>query len=174
MSFSRRIFLYAAALMLSLTTTPVWAEAMSEMSLKAALLYKFAQFTDWPPPSPPQYRLCVLGKDLFEGALNAWQQRKLQGNPVVVGYPSSLNEAKNCQVLFLNPANPNQLSQWVAGLKGLPILTISDQADAWNEGVMIALFTDSNRITFKIDTQVARQVGISFRATMLQVAQEVR
>lgn len=153
---------------------PSWPDVVSEQSIKAALLYKFAQFTDWPLPSPEKYALCVLGRDPYDGALSFWESRTLKDKPVEARYPASPSEAKNCQVLFLNPETPAQLPEWVAEFKDIPVLTVSDQPDAWNEGVMIALSTEANRIVFKIDMQLARKVGIKFRANMLQLAREVR
>lgn len=172
--FSQRLRYYATLFWLIVIAPLTLAEAVSEQELKAAMLFKFAQFTDWPTSPVGEFRLCVFGKDRFEGAANRLEGKTLQGAKVTVKFTTSIDDAKSCQVLFLSPDKPKQCSQWVSALKGLPIIIASDAAEAWDEGVMIVFAVEPNRITFKINASAARQAGLTFRAQMLQVAREVR
>jgi hypothetical protein len=150
------------------------AASVDENQLKAALLFKFAEFTDWPPPAGKEFAFCVIGKDVMSEGLSKLKGKTLRGNPVAVRLLNSIDEAKGCQVLFLGASGARQIAQWLENLKGQPVLTVSDHPDAWDQGVMIALTTEPNRIAFSIDATAARAAGLAFRAQMLQLAQEVR
>jgi hypothetical protein len=150
------------------------AEAISESSLKAAIVYKLAQFTDWPPPPFTEFNLCLIGKDVFEGELVHLIDKNLQQTKIIVTYLSNISDAETCQLLFMSPANSSQLSSWQAQIKTLPILTISDNPNAWDQDIMIVLSTEPNRIVFSINKSAAQKVGIAFRAQMLRIARMVK
>ena len=173
--FNARNCFHSVGLLLGLAAAlPGHGETIGEYELKAALLFKFAQFTDWPAVPLGEFGLCVLGKDPFGQALASLEGKTLKDVKVVVKQLVSVKDAKPCQVLFLNPANHSQIALWQESLKGQPILTISDDSSAWDAGVMIALTAEPNRIAFSINASAARQVGMKFRAQMLQLAREVR
>lgn len=159
---------------MALSVPPAQAEAINESSLKAAIVYKLAQFTDWPPPAFTNFNLCLIGKDVFEGELVHLIDKNLQQAKIKVTYLAQINDAEICQLLFMSPANSSQLCNWQAQIKTLPILTISDNPNAWEQDVMIVLSTEPNRIIFSINKSAAQKVGINFRAQMLRIAHMVK
>ncbi len=87
---------------LSLTLTAPFvlaanADNAQEYRLKAAFIYNFSQFIEWPANSFPQpdspFTICVVGDDPFGDALLALQKRSYQGHPIVVNYPKTAAEA---------------------------------------------------------------------------------
>jgi hypothetical protein len=149
------------------------ADSVSEEELKAALVFKFAQFTDW-PKLPAEFRVCLLGAENPGGALQGLRGKTLKEVPVVVNRLSSEEDAKNCQIVVMNAPSPARLAQWLAGLRHLPVLTVSDEPEAWDQGAMIVFSVESNRIRFDINASAAHDAGLNFRAQMLQLAREVR
>lgn len=150
------------------------AEAFSEYELKAAFLYKFAQFVIWPKAPTGPFTLCLYGPDPFGGQLAGFEGKSLHNIPVTVKYPVSLETAKNCQVLFLNPMHHTELANWLQKLDDLPILTVSDNPSAWGEAVKIVLTTEPNRISFRINLTAARRSGLEISSNLLKLAKEIK
>ncbi len=171
-SLSARILVLC--LLIACNASLALANNAGEYEIKAAFLYKFAQFTEWPGPVPDPFTICVLGDNPFADALQNLNGKKINKAVVVTQHPGSLDEAKSCQVLFLNPANIYQLKQWQAGLQGLPILTVSDEPAAWDYDILIVLSTEANRVSFNINRSAAHKVGIEFRSQFLQLARMLR
>ncbi len=157
-------------LLLSISIHQGMADNVGEYELKAAFMYKFAQFTEWSNSVVDPFFICVVGNDPFDNTLQMLDGKKINHASIVTQHPTTLENAKNCQVIFLNPSNSQQLKQWQAGLKTLPILTISENPEAWNFDVMIVLSTEPNRISFSINRSAARNVGMDFRAQLLELA----
>lgn len=151
----------------------LWADAVPEYELKAAFLYKFAQFTTW-PTAALNLTFCVYGDDPFVGALDKLQGKILRDMPLLIKHPATLEAVKQCQIVFFNPSNQHELTQWVNALHDQPILTLSDVPGAWDSGVMIVLVTEPNRLGFRINHTAAEQVGLRFGAQLLQLAKEIR
>lgn len=166
---------YILAFLLALASgsgTPVaYADSVSEYELKAALLFRFAQFIDWPAPVKDTFNICIYGKNPFGSALLSLNGKKVQQVPVAVKYPHTPNEIQDCRMLFLDQTDAKRLSVPVAGL---PILTISDDPGAWDESVMVVFIAEPNRVAFSVNRSAAQSVGIDFRAQMLQLAYSLR
>ena len=167
-------WLILGAFLLGLWSSPVGAEAFSEYELKAAFLYKFAQFVTWPNSPTGPFTLCLYGADPFSGQLAGFEGKTLNKLPVTVKYPATLEAAKTCQVLFLNPMRPAELANWMRELDDLPILTVSDDPSAWREEVRIVLATEPNRISFRINLTAARRSGLDLSSNLLRLAREIK
>lgn len=154
--------------------TTALAEAVDPHRLKAAYIYKFASFAEWPRPPQEHFKVCILGRDNFGASLDDLGEKRIHSMPGQLMQLSVAGEAKHCQVVFLNPSNRSELKKWLDECEGLPILTISDHADSFEEGVIIALTTEPNRIGFRINMGIARQRGIYLPAQVLRLADEVR
>lgn len=165
-------FLIVLGLMLADPT--LRAETADANQLKVAYLYRFAFFTDWPTPPSDTFRICVLGANPFGEVLNLLKHKPIYSATTAVTVLSNSDDAETCHVLYLNPANHEQMEIWLERLAGLPILTVSDKPDAFEDGVLIALQTEPNHIAFRINLAKARKVGLMFRAQLLELAEEVR
>jgi hypothetical protein len=149
-------------------------ETADQYLIKSAYLYKFALFAEWPTPVTDHFQICVLGPDPFGDRLRALEDKQIQSVPVAIRRVAAAGDATHCQVLFINPSNRAEMVEWLVELARWPILTVSDRPDAFEEGVIIALQTDPNRISFRINLAKARKAGLSLRAQLLQLANEVR
>lgn len=159
---------------IALAGMPAFAADITEYELKAALLYKFAQFTTWRSLPATEFTLCVLGENPFGDELDKLVEKKLFQLPVKIKHPASAEAARPCQIAYLNPDGRRELAKWVGAFGILPILTISDAPDAWREEVMIVFTVEPNGVKFKINLTAARAAGFTLNAQMLRLAQEVR
>ena len=159
---------------------PAWlgqglAESVDVYQLKAAFIYKFAQFTTWAaPPSAAGFTICLWGGDSFGDAFGMVEGKSLNNKPVAVKYLDAAQPPGRCQVAYLHPASRKELADWMQRIGDLPILTVSDYPDASKENVMIEFTTEPNRVTFKVNLSAARRSGLELSAKVLQLAQEIR
>ncbi|AMC33311.1 YfiR family protein [Janthinobacterium sp. B9-8] len=146
--------------------------AVDELELKANFIFRFAQFTTWPPPPSKEIQLCVLGAKGIYDELDKFKERKINGNPVRVIKLSSIKSAADCHVLFIGAQE--RINSLMSTVLPLPILVIGENAEAFEEKVMIVLVTEPNRISFKINRSQANNVGLVMSAQLLKLAKEVR
>ncbi len=165
---------FALGLLLLLAGPAALAAEPTENQLKAALLYKFAQFTTWPTPAAEAFNICVLGENPFGEELDSLKKKTLRDQPVDVIYLTAPDAARNCHLVYLNPPDRRQLTRWMEMLKSRPILTVSDDQDGWREGVMIVFEVEPNGVKFNVNLTAARAANFSISAQMLKLAREVR
>jgi YfiR/HmsC-like len=162
----------ATLFLLALAAAPAPA-AVPEYQLKAAFLYNFATFTDWPPTAAAQMTVCVLGRDPFGAALDTLNGKTVQGTALSTRRIATAEEARDCRVLFIGAESGVDLAATLAALKGQPILTIAEDKDAMRRGAMIGLISDGERIAFDINTAAARDGGLALSSKLLRLARQV-
>jgi YfiR/HmsC-like len=176
----RRTFLRAALLLLFLSGPfGLRAETTSrEYALKAAFLYNFAQFTEWPgdafAATNSPFVIGVLGDDPFGKALNETVQGQLMnGRKFAVERYRHVEDVKACQILFISQSESRRLGDITAALGQRPILTVSDIKDAAARGVSVQFVTEHNKIRFKINLDSLKQSKLAMSSKLLRVAQIV-
>lgn len=152
-------------------------ELEREYLIKAAFLYNFAKFTQWPEeafggPQAP-LRICVLGADPFGAALDSIVGKSVQNREVVTARLATGSDAGGCHLLFIADSEQDQLSGILEGLVVQPILTISDMTDFAKSGGMINLKVAENRVKFSINLGVARDAALNFSSRLLNLAEIV-
>lgn len=154
------------------------ANATSEYQVKAAFLYHFAQFVDWPPEtfkgagSPITY--CTIGEDPFQGALDASLNGKvIGGRGVRVQHFKKTEAVQGCQVLFLGTAEKKFISATLASLKASPVLTVGESEDFVQAGGMIGFFLEDNKVRFDINLDAAERGKLKISARLLLLAKTV-
>lgn len=148
-----------------------------EYLIKAAFLYNFAKFTQWPEeafggPQTP-LRICVLGADPFGTALDSIVGKSVQNREVVTARLATGSDAGGCHLLFVAESEQDRLGDILEGLVVQPILTISDMTDFAKSGGMINLKVAGNRIKFAINLGVARDAALNFSSQLLNLAEIV-
>mgnify|MGYP001615302465 CR=1 FL=1 len=149
------------------------AHAASEYELKAAFLYNFALYTEW-PSSPASVRLCVLGRNPFGESLTPLNHKNIRGASVSVSFITTAAEARTCQVLFIAASAHSKMPSIVTGLGDSPVLTVSEANDYDSKTVMVVLATDNNRVSFDISQTVAQQAGLKLSSQLLKLARQVQ
>ena len=154
------------------------APALSrEYLVKAAFLYNFAKFTEWPDaafadPAAPM-RMCVLGRDPFGPALNAIAGKPIAGRTVAISRLAGVDGITDCQVLFISRSERDHLDAIIDRLEGRPILTVADMPDFSRAKGIINLKLVAERIRFEINVAVAEHAGLSLSSKLLVLAEKV-
>jgi hypothetical protein len=151
------------------------SETSPEYKLKAAFLYNFASFIDWPPKAFPTaqspFVIGVLGDDPFGGALETIAQKKnVNGRPLALKRSHNVDDLKDCHVIFICASEQERLPQILEGLRGLPILTIGDRDDFSRQGGIINFFFDQNKVAFEINAEAAQRAGLKISSQLLKLA----
>jgi hypothetical protein len=146
--------------------------APSEYQMKAAFLYNFAKFVDWPPQTLPENSpviIGVLGSDPFDGALETTLRNKLvNGHPLVSRRIKSASDATECHILFISSSEKKRWPEISAALAGSSVLTVSENWDHFTDaGGMIYFFMENRRVCFDINAEAAGRVSLKISSKLL-------
>lgn len=154
------------------------AQNVTELSLKAAVVYNLAKFTEWPADAMPPTRVftaCVFGDDAIAEALTKIVKGRLVGTKEVSVSRVRLDgPLKSCQLLYISRASSAQLAAVLAAVRGAPVLTISDIDDFATLGGVARLFVENGRIRFDLNPDVARRTRLRLSSDVLALAAHVR
>jgi hypothetical protein len=151
------------------------AQVQQASQVKAAFLYNFAKFVEWPPGTFADDRAALtLGffdEDPMAGALEALQGKVVQGRRLEVKRSRSIEEVKKCQIFFASAANKAGLPQILGALKNSPVLTVTDEVDNFAKlGGIINFIIVEDKIHFEICVENARQAGLNISSQLLKLA----
>ncbi|MFA5506969.1 MAG: YfiR family protein [Vulcanimicrobiota bacterium] len=146
------------------------ALASREYQLKAAFIYNFIKFVEW-PSTPDTIKVGILGTDPFAGELNKLESKKVGNRSIQVTQLKSLADARHCQVVFTSDAA--QAKKLVAELAGEPVLTVSDAAGFSEQGGCITLMSSRNRIRFAINTKTLKDSRLKASSKLLGLAEKL-
>jgi len=176
-----RIRAAAAPLLLALllvtgAATGARADEASEYQVKAAFLYNFAKFVEWPDrafsgPDAP-FVIGVLGDDPFGDALDSIKGKTVKEHTVVVKRMSGISDAGSCQVLFISSSEEGRLEEIISTLGQGPVLLVGDMDRFARRGGMIKFLVENNKIAFEINAEAAKQAGLTISSQLLKLARK--
>jgi uncharacterized protein DUF4154 len=151
---------------------------VEEYRVKAAFLFHFVQLVDWPPGALGDEKnpltLCTVGKDSFQGDLEATLQGKLVGtHPLHVEHLKPSQEIKNCRVVFISDSERAQVPVIIAALKDDAVLSVGESDDFIREGGMIGFCLDNNKVRFEINVGAADRAKLKISSRLLLLAKNV-
>lgn len=170
----------AAALFLLMAPGPrARATVLSEYELKAAFLFNFARFVEWPaevlPPANQPIVIGIVGTDPFGESLDAIVKGEtIKGHRLVVRRCHAREEIEGCQVLYIGRSEAARLPVILARLKGRPILTVSDNDRFAFSGGIIGLVMEEGRVRIQINLDRARESQLVISAKLLRPALVIR
>jgi hypothetical protein len=149
------------------------SDSPSEYELKAAFLYNFTLYIEWPSNHSGPFRLCVYGENPFADHLDALHGKNIDDRIFEIHYRFAGQTLHDCQLVFVAQSARGQIAEIVTDLRSHPVLTVSDIPDAVHHGIMLGLFEKNERIAFKVNLRVARQQGLTMSSKLLRLATEV-
>ena len=182
--WKRRLRLGLVVLALSWTLTVIPSlqaqkSSPSEYQVKAAYLYNFGRFIEWPnkvtAPTGGQFTICVLGLDPFGQSLNAiLAGQTINGTNTVAAQISKPQEAVNCRILFISSSEDHQLKQILAALEGASVLTVSDLPQFSQRGGMVQFVLDGKKVRFEVNLTPVERAHLTLSSQLLKVAANLR
>lgn len=169
--------LLARALLVGAALAAAWAPAraqeLPEYRLKAAFLYNFAAFTEWPAEVGPTLALCLFGGDPFGAEIEPLQGKKVGERTLALHRKGNPESLKGCHVVFVAPAAIGQLPRVLEAVRGQPVLTVADSAGAVHQGAALNMAVTQGRVTFEANLVAARQSRLNLSSKLLRLATEV-
>jgi hypothetical protein len=147
-----------------------------EYPVKAAFLFNFAKFVEWPSdsfksPSDP-IAICVFGQDPFSGALEEVVRNKTVGNRVfVVRQVVNAQQAAKCQIVFVSASERKRFRSFLEELKGFSILTVGEVEDFTVYGGIINFKLKDSRVRIEIDASAAERARLRISSKLLSLAE---
>lgn len=154
------------------------APVPSEYQVKAAYIFNFARFVEWPAgsfePGTP-ITLCLLGDDPFGADLEQTIGHKMVGGrEFIVRRSSRLQELTGCHILFIGSSEKGRLSQILPSLGVARVLTVSETEEFVERGGMINFSLEESRVRLEINVDAAERAGLQISSKLLKVARVVR
>lgn len=150
------------------------AAQVDERALKAAYLYNFLQFTQWPVPPDEPFLLCVLGRTPLDAELE-----RLVGKPVLAERHLSVRRVEahdpltECHALYVDDSQRGQVDEVLRRLGAAPVLTVTDGDGLADRGLMIEIRRRELKLGFDVNLKVARRARLNFSARLLRMASYV-
>lgn len=152
---------------LAAAAQPVAQEVTLEYRVKAAYLYNFVKFVEWPEYPAGKLRICVAGQNPFNMVLD-----ELVRNERVRGMllePAVILEAKReCEVLF-TPRTSN-IPIYLRAVADSPTLTVGETPGFLEQGGMIRFFLDGTNVRFEINRTAAERARLRISSRLLQLS----
>jgi hypothetical protein len=155
------------------------SQVMDEYQVKAAFLYNFAKFVEWPPdafktPQDP-ILVCVLGHNPFGGSLEeAIHGKSIEGRAFAFRQVSDAEEARACQILFVSSSDGRRFRSLAGSLRPAGILTVGETQGFASGGGVINFKLEDGRVRFEINVEAAEHAQLHISSKLLSLAQIVK
>jgi YfiR/HmsC-like len=150
-----------------------WSDGLPEYRLKAAFLYNFAMFTEWPPQVGNTLNVCVYGEDPFGPEIDGLEGKAVGERRIVVHRRTSIESLKGCQVVFVASSAASTLPNVTASLRGNAVLIVADSPGAANQGATLNISVVMGRTTFEANLEAARNAKLVLSSKLLRLATKV-
>ena len=154
------------------------AQTATITAVKAAFLFNFANFADWPADSlsPGQgLSLCVVGDSAVADALNETiKGRTVKGHELTVEVLKADGKIRACHLLYASGFDMTRITQLMQALKGASVLTVSDSDRFAESGGIAQLIVENDRMRFAINAAAADRARIRLSSKLLNLARMVK
>ena len=154
------------------------ATAQEEYEVKAAFLYNFTKFTQWPagafPAQDSPLVIGILGEDPFGDYLDGIVRgEQVQDRAFVIQRYRRLAEMKTCHVLFISRSESARLEQIFAALRKRGVLSVGEVEGFAARGGMIEFVNYEGKLRLRINLAAARSEGLTLSSKLLRPAEIV-
>src|ERR1700681_1936448 len=153
-------------------------DALPEYQVKAAYLFNFLKFVEWPAEAFPDplapIVIGISGDDPFGNALpQVIIGKTVQGRDLVIHKYHSGEDMRGAHILFIGPSEKKRLPQILSSLRGSSVLTVADTEGFLEEGGMIQFLSENNRVRFAINVDASSRAKLKMSSKLLSLAKVV-
>jgi hypothetical protein len=175
----RQIFSLLFLILAFTAFDPGRAQESKEYQLKAAFLFNFAQFVQWPSDSfsnaGAPFNIGILGDDPFGAALEETiQGETIDNHKLIVHRSQSLEDLEDCQLIFICKSEEAHMSEILSKLGSKPILTVSEVESFAQNGGDIDFYLSGGKVRFEINPQSAQRSGLKISSQLLSLGKIVK
>ena len=173
---SLRVLIVALVISIMGFTSSVRAiapDSVPEYEVKAAMIYNFALFVEWPKKVSPSSPIAigVLGDDPFGPILESTFRRKTaQDREIQIRRFARLEELQPCDILFIAQSERKRMSEIIDAIGRNGVLTIGDMKDFTELGGVIGFKIEDKEVRFEINLAAAQRAGLKISYKLLRLA----
>ncbi len=149
------------------------AAELPEYRLKAAFLYNFVLYTEWPAEVGASLNVCIHGQDPFGADIDELNGKPAGARAISVQRKPLGASLAGCQVVFIAASAMPNVARVLDALRGQPVLTVADSPGAGRQGVMLNMAVAQEKIAFEADLRAARAARLDLSSKLLRLATEV-
>jgi len=166
-----------------------------EYKIKAAFLYHFLKFVDWPKErtvtDDESIVIGIIGKNPFGGAFESVKNKKVKGKDTIIKYFRGFNELKKieeensseyeniveelrkCHLVFICSSEEDSLADIIKLVKNHNILTVGETPGVLEVNGIINFLIEENKVRFEINLNTARESKLVIRSQLLRLAKNI-
>lgn len=162
-----------------------------EYKIKAAFLYNFIQFVDWPEEKKPNQDdpiiLGIIGEDPFGDSFEPIESKQIKGGKSLIKRfegieklkkshdkgQSKIDSLRKCHLLFICSSEEDHLKEIINLVSGYGVLTVGESSNMLKSGGVINFLVEENKVRFEINLKTAKQEKLKIRSQLLRLATEV-
>jgi hypothetical protein len=155
--------------------------AVPEEQLKAAFLYNFVRFVEWPETAfaaeSTPLTICVSGDDDFTTKLGSLlKDKKAHNRSFVVKKLGAASEAANCHLVFVAKGDSRKTAAIAEAAQGKPVLLVGESDDFLTNGGMINIVQDEKQkqLRFDVAPKPAEKAGLTISSHLLRLARNTK
>jgi hypothetical protein len=177
------LIILALALIVSADTARAESGDSQEYKVKAAFLYNFIKFVDWPKEKVADSNsitVGIIGKSLFGKAFEPLKGKQAKDKKVIIKKFKGIEESRQsieqiealrkCHVLFVCRSEEKHLNEIIKSVKGHNVLTVGDMEDFLESGGIINFLMENEKVCFEIDNAAAKRAKLDIRSKLLRLA----
>ncbi len=148
-----------------------------EYEVKAAFVYNFTKFVEWPAASfaneRAPFNICILGSNPFGKGFDPIRSKTVNNRAVVIRDIDDTGDAGGCQLVFVSSSEQPHMAAVLASLDKRSVLTVADMKNFAQSGGMINFVLAENKVRFNINTRASNRAGLKISSHLLKLAKTV-
>ena len=182
-------------LLMATQSAPADDTIVPEYQIKAAFLYNFLKFVEWPKAkigeSNEPIIVSTIGQDVFQDAFDSIKNKTLEGRKIAIKKFEGIEELQKADskkkysqhpqietirkshLLFVCPSEKKYIADILKSVKGHKILTVADTQSFLEAGGIINLMMEEKKVRFEINMVSAKEADIQIRSQLLRLAKKV-
>ncbi len=154
------------------------ARAATEAEVKAAFIYNFARFVEWPPQAFPSgdtpLTIGVVGGQPVADALDQLTRGKTIDGRRLSIRRVSVDNLDGCQILFIGASEKGRTNEILDRLRDASVVTVGETSGFIQSGGIIGFVIENNRVAFEINAGAAKRKHLKISSQLLKLAKNVR
>lgn len=145
------------------------AQTSSYPELQAAYMYNFAKYISW-PEERAEFVIGIFGDaEIMQGLVTTLKGKKVRSKPIVLKKVTTLEEVLGCNIIYLSESHSKSLSNLTDAIDNKSILIVTEE-DLVRKGATISFLVEEDRLKFKVNVKILKQVGLVANEGLLNLA----
>ena len=173
----KRSLVIAATAAVLIVAGRLAAQEVGEYALKAAFLYNFAKYVEWPQAAfgaaDDPIVICSIGADPIEGGGFSFGKKTISGRRIWYRHLGRTYDVTSCHVVFVEHSADHLWVGIESALHDRPVLTVGETDDFIRRGGVIGFGLEDQKLRFEINDAAARRTGLKISSQLLKLARRV-